>query len=129
MQSRISIFLVLAILVTSLILMNSTKEPPPQVTIQDLMEKEIDKKLQRYIDIRNKKCNDRILEDASERADSIIIAKAKSMKVIQDTINRPLVPIRPDRPELLEPIDSSFPSPLLNSDSMKLEEEIKEEDQ
>ncbi len=88
------------------------------LTIEQLIEQEIEKKLNRYRNIRIKKCEDKILIAAGKRADSMIIAQAKDLKVIQDSINRPETPLRPERPELLEPIDSTFPIPLLNEDSL-----------
>ena len=93
----------------------SFQDTERSVKIQQLVDKEVDKRIENYRNIRMKKCKEKILETAGKRADSIIIARAKEMKVLQDTLQRPIAPGRPDRPELLPPIDSSSPAPLLDS--------------
>lgn len=119
MQSKINISILLVIIITAFILMNSTQTAPAsQVTIQQLMDESIEKKMQQFINTRNNKCLKDIMKEANQRADSIVMSMAKSMIAIQDSITRPLAPDRPDRPALLTPIDSSFPAPLLDTDSL-----------
>ncbi len=106
---------------------NQRTKEETQAIIQQLMDESIEKKLAKYKSTRAKKCTEKILSAASERADSIVISKAKTMKVLQDTFVRPLVPVRPGRPDLLEPIDSSFPEPILNNSIINLSDSTKKQ--
>ena len=116
MQRTSSVLLFL--LIVTIAFLVSAQDTPRQITIQQLMDQTIAERIQKYRNTREKKCTDRILKEAGQRADSIIIARAKALNVLQDTIERPLAPDRPLRPELLNPIDSSAATPLLLEDSL-----------
>ena len=81
--------------------------------IQNLITKEVNRRVEEYRIIRVKKCKEKILEAADLRADSIIIARSRNLKILQDSISRPFAPGRPIPPKLLEPLDSSLPAPIL----------------
>lgn len=112
MRKIISV-LSLALLVSGFLIFSSFQPKDRKAAIEKLMDAELEKKLEKYKRLLNERCRKRLLEEAGLRADSIIIARAKALKVIQDTTVRPLAPDRPGRPELLEPIDSTLPEPLL----------------
>lgn len=111
--------LLIAVLLCALLVFNFQKTPvASKLTIDQLMEEAIEKRVQKYIAIRDKKCNEKILAAAASQADSLIIAKAKFLRILSDTIDRPLPPDRPNLPELLPPIDSSFPVPILEEGAL-----------
>ncbi len=124
MQRETSLVLLLVLIVAAFLMSFQDSNTPK--TIDQLLEEAVRKKTDRYRNIRIKKCEDRIMKEAGERADSIIISRAKALKVIQDTMSRPNAPDRPARPDLLEPIDSSSPVPLLEEGKIQeIEEEKK----
>lgn len=112
---RIKISLLFLLVLFGAGLFFNFQKTPAKVTVQQLIDESIEQKIQRYSDIRNKRCSENLLDEAGRLADSIIIAQAKALKVLKDTVTRPVAPLRPDRPELLPPIDSSFPTPILNA--------------
>ena len=118
MRKSTSIIL-FAILTCSGLLMSFQEKPTKAAIIQKLMEEAVETRVKKYRTTREKRCTEKILEEAAKQADSIIIARAKGLKVLQDTMDRPLAPGRPDRPDLLTPIDSSFPTPLLEGDVLE----------
>ncbi len=114
MRKKNSILLLFGILAFSGIFISSQDSSAP-LSIQQLIDKEVNKRIEKYKSIRIKRCNEKIMEAAGAQADSIIIARAKALKVLQDTLPRPFAPDRPIRPELLKPIDSTFAAPILDT--------------
>ncbi|MFT5166278.1 MAG: hypothetical protein ACI8P3_001509 [Saprospiraceae bacterium] len=91
------------------------------IAIQRLVDKEVERQIERYRSIRIKKCEEKIMEAADTQADSIIITLSRNLKILQDTFDRPVAPGRPIPPDLLEPIDSSSPAPLLHNEEDTLD--------
>lgn len=112
MQKRINLIISGILLICSGIFFGF-QEPTREEAIQKLINEEIERKVERYRISRMRKCKEKIFEEGGRLADSIVIARAKALNVLQDTMNRPAAPGRPDRPQLLQPIDSSAASPLL----------------
>lgn len=122
MRKKISYTLLLLGCCSALLLMSFREDPEEGIqSIDQLIEYTIQKKLDTYRATREKRCRDKLFREAGKKADSLIIATAKSLKVIQDTLDRPDAPDRPDKPVLLEPIDSSFPTPILSEDSLQFD--------
>jgi len=119
MQLRNRRFLIIILLCPLLFTCCKKKQVNPKVTIQQLMDAAIEKRIKKYENTRRKKCNDKILTRAATLADSIIIARAKALRVLSDTVTRPTAPTRPDLPDLLNPIDSSSPVPLLEEGALE----------
>ncbi|MCB0663948.1 MAG: hypothetical protein KDC24_14470 [Saprospiraceae bacterium] len=55
-------------------------------------------------------CREDALKVATIKVDSILIARAKASK---DSLNKPPIPDKPTRPDLLNPLDSSEVGPIL----------------
>ena len=91
----------------------SAQESERALKIKQLMDEEIERRVQKYKAARAKRCRELILHAGGEKADSIVITMGKELRIIQDTINRPDAPDRPNRHEPLKPIDSTAAAPLL----------------
>lgn len=119
MNRSINYTLFVSLLVLSGLLFSS-QQSEKSLIIQQMMEEAIHAKVHKYKLARAKRCRELILAEASRRADSIVIKMAKDLRIIQDTINRPIAPDRPNRPEVLKPIDSTAAAPLL-PDTFKID--------
>ncbi|NJL74241.1 MAG: hypothetical protein HC892_03560 [Saprospiraceae bacterium] len=93
-------------LVLLLLIIMACKPKQPKITRQELIEQEVQKKIQLIVTNKNTRCLRESLEEASEIVDSMIIAQAKLNK---DTL---LKPPKPEKP--LPPI------PLTLKDSLKV---------
>ncbi len=91
----------------------SAQQSERALIIKQLMDEEIERRVEKYKAARAKRCRELILNAASQKADSIVITMAKELRIIQDTVNRPAAPDRPNRPVPLKPIDSTAAAPLL----------------
>lgn len=96
--------LILAIL----FLITAFQESPP-LPLSPLAQQELEKRLQDYRDEQWAFCQKRALDRASHEVDSLIIVWAKANR---DTLNRPLIPPKPEAPERLSPKDSLPVAPL-----------------
>ncbi len=81
-----------------------------QAEVDALMQSELDNKTQAYRQNYLEDCRERLMKEAAEVADSIIIAQARYQR---DTAGRPPVPERPDKPEVRTLIDTVPLRPLL----------------
>ena len=82
----------------------------------DRIRAEINKKLDTYRKAEERRCRDRMFEQAALLADSILMARSRSKAI--DTLVKPAIPLRPDRPEVLFPKDSTPVAPFLEADSL-----------
>lgn len=70
----------------------------------------VEQKLMERQQQKMKDCKQNALIIAEKRVDSILLADAKLIKV--DTANKPVIPIKPEIPEILVPKDSTPVEPL-----------------
>ena len=81
-----------------------------------VIAEKVEERLTEFKRIIDQRCQDRILDAAGKIADSIIMERARLYK---DTLDRPLKPLRPDKPELLALPDSLPLAPLFRKDSLE----------
>ncbi len=83
---------------------------PPPLSKEEVIAEKLREKVAAWETASYRKCRERVLEAASQRVDSILIATARSTK---DTLPKPLKPPPPQPPPLPLPFDSLRPEPLL----------------
>jgi hypothetical protein len=91
-------------------------ESATHVDIDAVIAEKVQERLTEFESIVNRRCQDRALEEAGLLADSIIIEQARRKK---DTLDRPLKPLRPDQPELLQLKDSLELVPLFDTSKQR----------
>lgn len=91
-------------------------ESATHVDIDAVIAEKVQERLVEFENIINRRCKDRALEEAGLLADSIIIEQARRKK---DTLDRPIKPLRPDQPELLQLKDSLELGPLFDTSIKK----------
>ncbi|MEZ4983860.1 MAG: hypothetical protein R2795_02285 [Saprospiraceae bacterium] len=85
-----------------------------RVDVEEEIQKQVQLRLQEYYRVANARCQDDLMKEAGDIADSIVLDIARRMK---DTLQRPERPIRPERPEQLDLQDSLPLSPFFNKTS------------
>lgn len=83
-----------------------------QVTHQMLVDNKLQEKLDRYILDQKKICERKILKEAIEKVDSMMIAQAKMQSV--DTVTKPPLPIKPIKPVVKQPTETGEIKPVLD---------------
>ncbi|MFM7092265.1 MAG: hypothetical protein ACKOZZ_15810 [Bacteroidota bacterium] len=63
--------------------------------IQQLIQNEVDKRVDEYVTIRKAQCEESLLTEATRLLDSMLIAEAREMR---DTLFQPSKPERPETP-------------------------------
>lgn len=91
-------------------------ESATHVDIDAVIAEKVQERLTEFESIVNRRCRDRALEEAGLMADSIIIEEARRKK---DTLDRPMRPLRPDQPALLQLKDSLELAPLFDTSTQK----------
>ena len=111
-------------LIAAVVLLSTAFQESPQdkraLEIQALINAEIAERVSKYRKSRMDRCRRNIMKEANRQADSMMIAKVKTLQLI-DTLTRPDRKERPILPELLNPIDTSPAAPLLPLDSISLD--------
>lgn len=82
-----------------------------QTEVIALMESTLQEKLDAYRQRMEEDCQKRILKEAARVADSIIVEEAR---LYRDTVQRPPIPPRPERPETKKLPDSLPVGPLIS---------------
>ena len=100
------IFLVILISVVIVSYFGCQKNKPEEAEIQALIDSRVAEKVAHFRKKRILNCRERVLKRASELADSIIISRAKSTTIIDNT-TRPIPPERPVRPLIRQPVDTT----------------------
>ncbi|MEZ5055652.1 MAG: hypothetical protein R2879_01310 [Saprospiraceae bacterium] len=80
---------------------------------QKMVEESYQQKIEEFIGSKNKECREEAISIASQKVDSILIARAKLNK---DTLNKPIIPEKPIKPEIKQPLDSSDVGPILGKE-------------
>ncbi len=93
-------------------LFSSFQEEKEEVVPKDRIREAVNQKLDQLRDIETKRCLQRMMDKAGAIADSILMAESRMRGA--DTIVRPPIPGRPNRPEVLLPKDSTPLAPLLD---------------
>ena len=73
--------------------------------IQQLIQNEVDKRVNEYVAIRKAQCEEGLLNEATRLLDSILIAEAREMR---DTLFQPEKPERPETPTFKK-LDEDIP--------------------
>lgn len=80
----------------------SAKELP---TKGQMIRERVEERLEKFRDKRLEICTNKVMDRAGEIADSTLIARAKLQ--VQEVIEKPDIPYRPDRPEIKLPKDTT----------------------
>ena len=96
--------------------MGFQKDKSKEAQIQELIDSKVAAKVEGYRKKYLKKCQERILERASELADTVMLESAKRTSIIDKT-NRPIPPSRPLRPDAKPPIDTTPVKPFFLIDT------------
>jgi hypothetical protein len=91
-----------------LFLIMAFQESPP-LPLSPLAQRALEVRLQEYREEQWALCQKRAIDRAAHEVDSLIIIWAKANR---DTLNRPLIPPKPEVPERLIPKDSVPVAPL-----------------
>lgn len=91
-----------------MLLLFSAKEIP---TKGQLIREVLAERLAEFRSIEEAKCQQKILEKAGELVDSTLIALARLQA--KDIVPKPIIPYRPDRPEIKVPKDTTPVQPIL----------------
>jgi len=97
-----------------LFLLAACQESKKKLTKADVIDMAVEDKVQVLLTNKRERCRTEALEQAAAIVDSILIARAKASK---DTITKPPRPVKPERPEILAPADSTPIRPFLSKDT------------
>lgn len=97
------------VLFAGLILFISGCQKEAQIDRKTFIQQKVEERLADHRKIRIAACRDRYLQDATKLVDSLLIERARMEK---DTIGKPPKPVKPTRPHLLSPLDSTPVKPL-----------------
>ena len=109
-----SFYRVSGLLVIGLLLLFFTtgfQEQPK--TIDDLIRQKVEERITAFKESSIKRCHQKALEEADRLVDSILIARARKLLIQIDTISRPVIPPKPEMPEIPKVNDSIPIAPLL----------------
>ena len=73
------------------------------------IEEKVEERMADYKQILEERCQERVLEEASRRADSILLVRAR---LERDTVGKPPKPYKPEKPTVKTLIDSIPVAPL-----------------
>ncbi len=78
--------------------------------INQLIEEQVQKRINLYKQVNRDRCLEGIYQEASEKADSILLLEARQSR---DTTDKPPKPFKPEKPEIIEVKDSTPVRPFL----------------
>ena len=81
------------------------------MTKEQFIQMHLNEKLQKYKSDSGKKCRQKAIDQATQIVDSILIAQARNIRI--DTVQRPPKPIKPTRPNILTPNDTTPIRPVI----------------
>jgi len=90
------------------------KEDQAPKTVEELINQKVDERIQKYEQTTIKRCRDKVLKEADRLVDSILIARARKLVNLIDTLERPGIPDRPEMPSIPSINDSIPIAPLLD---------------
>ena len=103
--------IILPLLLSILMLTACESQDDLQKQVQELIDQRLEDRMLNYTTTLNRKCTERVLEEAARIADSILIVEARLSK---DTIDKPLRPDRPEAPEIKIGTDTAALKPLFD---------------
>lgn len=104
-----SIFVKLSLLVFIFLCCTSFQKV---VTHEELVENKLQEKINRYKADQLKICRRKMLKEAIEKVDSMLIAQAKMQTI--DTVAKPPLPIKPNKPFIKQPKETGEVKPVLD---------------
>ena len=100
--------LITAILLT---LLFTAFQDSEMMTKEQFVQIHLNEKLQKYKIEKAKKCRQKAIDQATQIVDSILISQARNIRI--DTVQRPPKPIKPSRPNILSPNDTTPIRPVI----------------
>ena len=97
------------------ILFNCTGKKDQRALVDELVLEEVAKRIKTYKDVRKERCFEDMYRVAGEIADSILLQEARNSR---DTANKPPIPDKPIKPEIIELKDTTPIKPFLPKDSI-----------
>lgn len=97
------------ILVPVLIICSCT--PEEKVTIEDLRQREIDRRIDQFMENKKTECYTNTMDRAISMADSLL--KINAVKYVEDSLRRPDLPTKPELILKPAPRDSIKPRPFI----------------
>lgn len=88
-----------------------------KVTLEDLRQREIDRRVTQFIINKETECFDNTMTQAINMADSIL--KTHAVKYVEDSLVRPPLPTKPELILKPAPKDSILPRPFIRSDTIR----------
>lgn len=98
--------------------------PEPEFSKEELIRQRVDEKIETLIKIRKTRCKEKLLSEAAETADSILLSEAR---YFLDTLSRPPRPNKPESPEVIIPNDSLDLEALFAKDSFPKQKTVHSE--
>lgn len=80
-----------------------------------MMQELVEKRLSDYKKNKMKTCLKELVETATKEVDSLLIERAR---LIKNNLEKPLIPEKPEMPEILSPIDSNPVKPILEKEDL-----------
>lgn len=117
MINKVSIYVASVFLILVVVLLASAKGLP---TKDDMIREQVEEKMAKYAGKEKEKCRQKVLDRAGELVDSTLIVRAKLQ--VKESLLKPEIPFRPDRPEVKIPKDTTpvvpiFPNGQVPADS------------
>ena len=81
------------------------------MTKEQFIQMHLNEKFQKYKRDNERKCRKKAIEQATQIVDSILISQARNIRI--DTVQRPPKPIKPNRPNILSPNDTTPIRPVI----------------
>ncbi|MEM8525758.1 MAG: hypothetical protein AAGG68_14040 [Bacteroidota bacterium] len=106
-------FIIISILT---IIFGACKEDRSAELKQQLIAEKVEERVQRLMNNKRIRCREELMENANQRVDSILIARARANK---DTIVKPPKPLKPDQPDAFLLEDTFAINPLLKDSTLK----------
>lgn len=91
-------------------------KPLDEKVRQQMMDSQVERRLDTYIRQQRTACYERILEEAVAMVDSTF--RVDPISISLDTIGRPPLPIKPGSPNFQLPNDSVILEPLITADNL-----------
>ncbi len=92
-----------------------TKEK--KMTLEELRQQEIDKRVNQFIDNRQTECHQKTMDRAISMADSLL--KINAVKYVQDSLLRPPLPPKPEKKIKPQPKDTVRNHPFMLPDTAR----------
>lgn len=106
--------------VITLLLIGISCSKEKKMTVEEIRQVEIDKRVSQFIKTREQECYTMSMEKAIHLADSLL--KLQAVKYVEDSLLRPPLPHKPEKNIKPTPKDSIRNRPFLVPDSTRQEE-------